>query len=86
MIISSNNELDGRILIAQRSVKRKHGQERICWCRKGTNMRGYQSRRLKPEQVVDTTPVKTPPKLEKSEEEEAIEFQDAIERSFVRTL
>jgi len=49
-------------------------------------MRGYQSRRLKPEQVVDTMPVKTPPKLEKSEEEEAIEFQDAIERSFVRTL
>jgi len=42
--------------------------------------------RLKPEQVVDTTSVKTPPKLEKSEEEEAIEFQDAIERSFVRTL
>jgi len=42
--------------------------------------------RLKPEQVVDTTPVKTPPKLEKSEEEEAIESQDAIERSFVRTL
>ena len=42
--------------------------------------------RLKPEQVVDTTPVKTPPKLEKSEEEEAIEFQDAIERSFVWTL
>ena len=43
--------------------------------------------RLKPEQVVvDTTPVKTPLKLEKSEEEEAIEFQDAIERSFVRTL
>jgi len=42
--------------------------------------------RLKLEQVVDTTPVKTPPKLEKSEEEEAIEFQDAIERSFVRTL
>jgi len=42
--------------------------------------------RLKPEQVVDTMPVKTPPKLEKSEEEEAIEFQDAIERSFVRTL
>ena len=39
--------------------------------------------RLKPEQVVDTTPVKTPPKLEKSKEEEAIEFQDAIERSFV---
>ena len=35
--------------------------------------------RLKLEQV----PVKTPPKLEKSEEEEAIEFQDAIERSFV---
>jgi len=42
--------------------------------------------RLKPEQVVDTTPVKTPPKLEKSKEEEAIEFQDAIERSFVQTL
>jgi len=42
--------------------------------------------RLKSEQVVDTMPVKTPPKLEKSEEEEAIEFQDAIERSFVRTL
>jgi len=42
--------------------------------------------RLKPEQVVDTMPVKTPPKLKKSEEEEAIEFQDAIERSFVRTL
>jgi len=39
--------------------------------------------RLKLEQVVDTTTVKTPPKLEKSEEEEAIEFQDAIERSFV---
>jgi len=42
--------------------------------------------RLKPEQVVDTTPVKTPPKLDKNEEEEAIEFQDAIERSFVQTL
>jgi len=42
--------------------------------------------KLKPEQVVDTTPVKTSPKLEKSEEEEAIKFQDAIERSFVRTL